>query len=88
MLTIAHRGAHRLASDHARQPYRPHQPSDRAAGDIEALPLQLPPDLADTIDPEVGLEHAPHLDCERSITPRPRRQAQWIPSPRDMSMVG
>lgn len=68
--------------------HRPHQPRDRAAGDIEPLAPQLPPNLADTIDPEVGFEHAPHLDPERSIASRPRRKAHWIPTLRGMGMVG
>jgi len=39
----------------------PHQAGNRAAGHIEALALQLPPDLADPVDPEVRLKHAPDL---------------------------
>ena len=35
--------------------------ANRAAGHIEALALQLPPDLADPVDPEVRLKHAPDL---------------------------
>ena len=52
---VAHRGADRLAADDAFETHGPHQAGNRAAGHIEALALQLPPDLADPVDPEVRL---------------------------------
>jgi hypothetical protein len=45
---VAHRRAHRLATDHACQAKLTHQPFDCAAGDTEPFTVQLPPYLADT----------------------------------------
>ena len=78
----------RFAPDHTCQAHCPHQPGNGTAGNVEPLAPQLPPDLTHTVDAEVGLEHAPHLDPEHGIAPRPRRQAQWILPLRDMRMVG
>ena len=58
---VAYRGADRLAADDAFEAHGPHQAGNRAAGHIEALALQLPPDLANPVDPEVRLKHAPDL---------------------------
>ena len=55
---VAHRGAERFAANDAFEAHGPHQAGNRAAGHIEALALQLPPHLADPVDPEVHLEHA------------------------------
>ena len=56
---VAHRGADRLAADDTFEAHGPHQANcNRAAGHIEASPLQLPPDLADPVDPEVRLRNA------------------------------
>lgn len=41
-----------------------HQPEEGAASEVEAFPLQLPPNLAHAVNPEVLLEHAPDLDLE------------------------
>ncbi len=49
------------------QPALPCEPGHGATGDIEALPLQLPPDLAHAIDPEVFLEDAADLDLQSNI---------------------
>lgn len=46
---------------------RARQPRHCAAGNIEALALQLSPDLAHAIYAEVLLEHAPHLDLQVGI---------------------
>src|SRR5690606_2960727 len=58
---VADGGLHRLAADHALQAHAPHQPGDSTTGNVEALPLPLPPDLAYAVDAEVLVEHAPHL---------------------------
>ena len=58
---VAHRGADRLAADDAFETHGLHQAGNRAAGRIEALALQLPPHLADPVDPEVRIKHAPDL---------------------------
>ena len=57
----------RLATDDPLKPHRPHQPGRGATGDIEALPLQLPPDLAHAIDPEVLLKDTAYLDLQSDI---------------------
>ena len=46
-----------------------------ALGHVKALALQLTPDLADTIDPEIILEHALDLGLQFGITPGSGRQS-------------
>ena len=70
----AHRGADRLAADDAFEAHGPHQAGNRAAGHIEALALQLPPDLADAVDAEVRLEHTLDLVFQGCIPSCPSRQ--------------
>src|SRR5919205_4291208 len=65
---VALRRADGLATDDAFQAQRPHEARDRAAGDLEALALQLPPDLAHAIDPEVLLEHTLDLALEHLVS--------------------
>jgi hypothetical protein len=84
---VAHRGAHPLAADHPFKAHLLHQPGDRAAGNVEALPLQLPPDLAHAVDAEVLLEHAPHLDLEFLIPLCPDRQPGRIAPLGDMVVM-
>src|SRR5919202_1439961 len=57
-----------LAADDAFQAQRPHEACDRAAGDLEALALQLPPELAHAIDPEVLVEHTLDLALEHLVS--------------------
>jgi hypothetical protein len=64
---VRDRRADRLAPDNALKVHGPHEPSDGAPGDIDALPLQLPPDLAHAIDPEVLLEDTAYLDLQGNI---------------------
>lgn len=85
---VADRCLHRLAADRPFETHLAHQPRDGAAGDVEAFPPQLPPDLAHPIDPEVLLEHAPHFDLEFLIALRPRRQPGGIAPLGDMVVVG
>src|ERR687885_1197899 len=65
---VALRRADDLATDDAFQAHGPHEACDRAAGDLEALALQLPPDLAHAIDPEVLVEHALDLALEHLVS--------------------
>ena len=65
-----------------------HQAGHRAAGDVEALALQLPPDLANAVDAEVRLEHASDLDLQSLIPLRPSRQPGGIDALGDMVVVG
>ena len=85
---VAHRGADRLAADDAFEAHGLHQAGDRAAGDIEALALQLPPDLADAVDAEVRLEHTSDLILQSLIPLRPSRQPGRIDALGDMVVVG
>ena len=66
---VADRRPDRLAADHALQADDPHQPLHRAAGNSASFPLQLPPDLARTVDLEILREHAPDIRLERLIPP-------------------
>ena len=71
---VRDRRADRLAPNNALQSHVLHQPGDRAARYILALPLQLPPDLARPVDMEILLEHPANFALQRDIAPRPRRQ--------------
>src|SRR5690606_23916769 len=51
----------------ALQADRPHMPGDGAAGNIEHCTLQLPPDLANTIDAVVLFEDTTYLDLEADV---------------------
>src|SRR5271157_1700423 len=85
---VADRGAQRLAADRSPKAHVPHQPGDRAACGAEAFPPQLTPDLADAIDAEVFLEHAPDLDAQISVPAKPMRQSGGINPPGDMIVIG
>ena len=77
-----------FAADDPLQTHLPHQSRHRATGNIEAFALELPPDLAHAIDPEVLIEHAPNLDLQRGILPGPRRQLGGIAPPGHMGVIG
>jgi len=49
-----------------------------AAGDVEALPLQLPPDRAHAIDLEVLIEHPAYLNLQADIAAGSDRQAMHV----------
>lgn len=85
---VANRGADRLAADSPFKAHFPHQSGDGASGDVEAFPLELPPDLAHAIDAEVLLEDAPHLGLQRLVALPPRRQPGGIVPLGDMVVVG
>ena len=75
---VADRGLHGLAAHDPLQAHVPHQPRHRAAGDLDALPPELPPDLAHAVDAEVLIEDAPDLDLQRGIPPGAGRQLGGI----------
>src|SRR3954453_17386529 len=85
---VADRGLDRFAADNPLQTHVPHQSRHRATGNIEAFALELPPDLAHAIDPEVLIEHAPNLDLQRSVLPGAGRQLGRIAPLGDMGVVG
>ena len=62
-------------TNHAAQPVSAHQPLDRAASDWNAFAVQLPPDFARTVDPEVLLPDAMDRAGELAIALHARRQA-------------
>jgi hypothetical protein len=68
---IAERGADRLAKNDTLKSHHPHQVCNGAAGDIEAFPPQLPPDLTNAINPKVLIEHAIDLRLQNGIPLRP-----------------
>ena len=59
----------------ATQPVSAHQPLDRAASDWNAFAVQLPPDLARTVHPEVLLPDAMDRAGELAIALHARWQA-------------
>jgi hypothetical protein len=85
---VAHRRSDRLAADDAFETHGSHQTCNRAAGDIEALALQLPPDLANAVDAEVRLEHTLDLVLQGCIPSCPSRQPGGINALGDMVVVG
>lgn len=64
---VRDRRSDRLAADDALKAHRPHEPGDGATGHVEALLLQLPPDLAHAVDAEVRLENAAYLDLQCNV---------------------
>jgi hypothetical protein len=72
-LRIADGGALGLAADRALEAELAHQPLDGAAGHLDALALQLPPDLAGAVHLEVLLPHPLDLDLEPLVALPTRR---------------
>jgi len=64
---VGDRRSDRLATNDALQAHCPHKPSNSATGDVEALPLQLLPDLANAIDLEVLIKYPAYLDLQADI---------------------
>ena len=85
---VADRRAHRLAADDTPQAHLTHQPLHRAAGDGEALPLQLSPDLSRAVDGEVLGEHPGDLGLQTQVPARPRRQPGGIAPLGELRVVG
>src|SRR6202008_1455513 len=75
-------------ASYALQPHRPHQPFDRAPRNLLALTLELLPDLARAIDPEVLLEDTGDLLAQLGVAPYPRRRPGRIDAARGMNMIG
>src|SRR5665213_3580171 len=84
---VTHGRPDRLAADDAFEAHGLHQARDCAAGDIEALALQLPPDLANAVDAEVRLEHAPDLILQSGVPSRPGRQPGGVDALGDMVVI-
>ena len=66
----------------------PHQTRHRASGDIEALPLHLPPDLADAVDTEVLFEDAPNFTLQGGVAADACREPAGICALGEVRMVG
>ena len=62
--------------------------SDDDGGDLDALPAQLPPDLAHAIDPEILLPDPADLHPQHGITSCARWQAIRIAPPGRIVMIG
>jgi hypothetical protein len=61
-----------LAAADAFQAQLAHQPLEGAASHHDPLPMQLPPDLAGAVDPEVVLVDPAELGLQRGIPDRTR----------------
>jgi hypothetical protein len=85
---VADRRAHGLAADCSPKADISHQPGDRAAGDVEAFPPQLPPDLAHAINTEILFKHTPDLDLQIRVAANPAGQPGGIGAPGDIDMIG
>jgi hypothetical protein len=72
-LRIGYRGSLGLATHHALQAELAHQPLDGAAGDLDTLPLELPPHLAGAVHLEVLLPDALDLGLELGVALLTRR---------------
>lgn len=59
--------ADRFSSNDTLQTHRPHKRGDSAERNVKAFTLQLPPDLANTIDMKVLLEDTAYLDLQADI---------------------
>ena len=81
---VTERCANRFATNGALETHHPHQASDGAAGNIEAFPLHLPPDLAHAVNPEVLPEHAIDLRLQNGIPLCPHREFLRIGALGDM----
>ena len=68
-LLVRHRRSVRLAADDALNTHVLHQPGDCATGDIEALPIQLTPDLTHAADTPALLEDALDLGPQGCVAP-------------------
>ncbi len=75
---VRHRGFDWLAANDALKPHHSHEPCDSAASNIEALPLQLPPDFPNAIDLKVLVEHPAYLDLHGHVASSAGRQAVYI----------
>lgn len=85
---VGDRGANLPARHDSLQPHDPQQRSDRAAGNCNPFPIDLPPDLSYAVDVEVRFEHAPDFDQERCVRANPRRQLARISLPRSRGVIG
>src|SRR5262249_6080273 len=73
-LVTADRGSALAPTHSPLQPERSHQSFDATAGDGDALPAELSPDLACAVDLEVLIPDALDLLRDLDITPNPRRR--------------
>jgi hypothetical protein len=85
---IAVRRADRFATHDTLNAHLSHQSGDRAAGDIVSFAAQLAPDLMDTIDLKVLVEHASDQRLELAIATRSQRCFRRIGPPCGMGVIG
>lgn len=72
------RGPALAPTHHALQTQRTHQALHCAAGDLDLLAPQLPPNLASTVDTEVLLVDAQNLRQQGFVAPQPQRPSFGI----------
>jgi hypothetical protein len=77
-LGIGHRRSHALASHHPAQPQPAHQALHRAARHLDALAIELLPDLVCAVDAHVGVPHALDLGQQLRLALAPGRAARRI----------
>ena len=77
-----------LAPDHPLQAHALHQTLHGAARNIKAVALELPPDLANTVDSEVLLEDPTNFDLQRGVAFRAGRQPSGIGPLGDIGPIG
>ncbi len=68
--------------------HRSHDPGDGAAGDIEALLLQQPPDLAHAVDIGVRFEDAAYLDLQGNVAAGADRQPVHVQAFGNVLVIG
>ena len=74
-------------ADNTLKAQHPHEPLDRTAGDIEALPTELAPDLPDPVDPEVLLPDPSDLRDQVRVPTSPGTGPRWVATGGGMDMI-
>src|SRR5215510_3668128 len=88
MGVVADSGSAFGAAHNPLQPERSHQSFDGTAGDGDALPAELSPDLACAVDLEVIIIHAPDFTRNLSIASKARRFSLRLSLSRFLFVVG
>src|SRR5262249_37349184 len=87
-LVAADSGSAFGAAHNPLQPERSHQSFDGTAGDGDAIPSELPPNLAGAVDLEVIIVHAPDFTRNLSIASKARRYPLRLSLSRLVLVVG
>ena len=84
---VPDRRAVRSTTDNALKSQHPHQPLDRASGDIEALPPELAPDLPDPVDLEVLLPDPSDFGDQPGVPTRPGAGPRGVTTGGEMGVI-